>query len=545
MKLEMTNLESLKAFRASTIIEEEVLILSHAPYDLFEQTISAHITQFIGYSPSLEFNAFGDVVMRLIALSKETHKVNVAYVLNWADLVPILEMSSRQSKKTKLINEEELLEKLSKHISILKRANENPNVNLVIHVPDINETYLAMGHAYQKLFINRAYCQLLQSLDENSLIFEFKTGGQNLSNYFKYHIYDDLKSIISIARGISNRFFSADYQLKVIFVDLDNTIWPSNIGDWVELPLISSESNKTFHYLQALLKKLSSSGVLLVAVSKNDEHYVMDKFDKIEMPLSSKDFYSISCSWKPKSQIIRKFLDQINVLPEHCLFLDDNPVELLEVNSVISSLKSIHVSKEISDYDLLINYLQTQLNTSTSTRENEARKIIRPVSEKESDKDYLKELSLSLKVNFIEDLTGRPYELINKTNQFNLNGIRLDSSDLESLKKAFTVDLKDIYGDFGTVGVIVFSELDTKIVVHNFVLSCRAFSRGIEFEMINVVRKYAKEKTICFEYKKTDRNNVLGDLINILTNHAESEFMLIDKLFEKKLNEYNGVLNVS
>jgi predicted enzyme involved in methoxymalonyl-ACP biosynthesis len=95
------------------------------------------------------------------------------------------------------------------------------------------------------------------------------------------------------------------------------------------------------------------------------------------------------------------------------------------------------------------------------------------------------------------------------------------------------------------VGVIVFSELDTKIVVHNFVLSCRAFSRGIEFEMINVVRKYAKEKTICFEYKKTDRNNVLGDLINILTNHAESEFMLIDKLFEKKLNEYNGVLNVS
>ena len=545
MKLQMTNLESLKAFRASIVIEEEVLILSHAPYDVFEQSISAHISQFIGYSPSLKFNAFGDAVMCLIDLCKVTHKINVAYVLNWADLVPILEMSSRQSKKAKVTNEEELLEKLSKHILILRRANENPNVNLVIHVPDINETYLAMGHIYQKSFINRAYCQLLQSLDENSLIFEFKTGGQNLSNYFKYHIYDNLKSIISIARGISNRFFSADYQLKVIFVDLDNTIWPSNIGDWEELPLISSESNKTFHYLQMLLKKLSSSGVLLVAVSKNDEHYVMDKFDKIDMPLSSKDFYSISCSWKPKSQIIGTFLEQINVLPEHCLFLDDNPVELLEVKSVISSLKSIHVSKEISDYDLLATYLQTQLNTSTSTRENEARKIIRPVSEKESDKDYLKELSLSLKVNFIEDLTGRPYELINKTNQFNLNGIRLDSSDLDSLKKAFTVDLKDIYGDFGTVGVIVFSELDTKIVVHNFVLSCRAFSRGIEFEMINVVRKFVKEKTICFEYKKTDRNNVLGDLINILTNRAEPEFMLIDKLFEKKLNEYNGVLNVS
>ena len=544
MKLEMTNLESLQACRDAIAIEEAVLIISHAPYDVFERTISAHISQFIGYSPLLQFNTFGDVVLPLIALAEETNQTKVVYIFNWADLLPVFEMNSRQREEVKETNEGELLEKINEHISILKRAEENSNIKLVVFVPDINETYLAVGHAHEKANINIAYSQLLQGLQENSLTFEFKTGGQNLSHYFKYHVYDDVKSVVSIAQGISRRFYDADYKVKAIFVDLDDTIWPSNIGDWEELPIISSSSNKTFHYFQTLLKKVSSSGVLLVAVSKNDECYVIKKFDQIEMPLSTKDFYSISCSWAPKSEVIGRFIEQINILPEHCLFLDDNPAELLEVNSVLPNLKSIRVSKEMSDFGLLASYLQSQLTTSTSSRENKARKIIRPIAQGRLAKDYLKELSLSLKLHFIDDLAGRPQELINKTNQFNLNGIRLDDFKLKHGERAFTVDLKDIYGDFGTVGVLVFSELDTKIMVHRFVVSCRAFSRGVEFEMLYSVRKAIAEKAIYFAYKKTDRNNVVGGLMNLLTENVDGEFRLNEKLLEKKRKEYKGVLSV-
>lgn len=544
MKLEMTNLQCLQACRDAVEIDEVVQIISHAPYDVFEQTISAHISQFIGYSPSLKFNTFGDVVLPLIALAEETNQINIAYIFNWADLLPVFEMNSRQGDELKELHEGELLEKINEHLLLLKRAHENSNIKLVIFLPDINETYLAMGHANDKAIINIAYSHLLQGIQESSLTFEFKTGGQNLSNYFKYHIYDDVKSTVSIAQGISKKFYTSDYKVKAIFVDLDNTIWPSNIGDWEDLPIISSSSNKTFHYFQMLLKKLSSCGVLLVAVSKNDESYVIKNFDQIEMPLSTKDFYSIKCSWTPKSEVIGRLIKQINILPEHCLFLDDNPAELLEVNSAIPNMKSIHVAKEISQYNLLVLYLQSQLTSSSSIRENEARKIVRPVVKIKSNKDYLKELSLNLKVNFIKDLSGRPLELINKTNQFNLNGIRTDNPNLDDGKKAFTIDLKDIYGDFGTIGVMVFSEHE-KIIIHNFVLSCRAFSRGVEFEMLNVVRNLCKEKSICFEYKKTDRNNVLGDLINQLTKRDNDSFVLVNEFFVKKHNEYKGVLNVT
>ena len=546
MKLQLSNLESIKEFQNLKKIKEEVLILSHAPYDIFEQNISSQISQYIDYSPTLKFNSFGDVSIQLINLVKETNKKKVTYIFNWADLIPLYEMNSRQSNYIRLINNSEINEILKQHISILTQINQNTNIDLFILVPDINETFLAIGHIHETVFINFIYQELLKNLQENSLTFEFKRGGQNINNYYKYHVYDDLQSITSIAMGISKNFYNSDYQVKAIFVDLDETLWPSNIGDWENLPVISSSSNRKFHYFQILLKKLSASGVYIVAVSKNDENYVMDKFDKIEMPLSSSDFYSIKCSWIEKSTVIGKFINRINILSEHCLFLDDNPVELLEVKSKIPKLKSIRVSREILDFNLLNNYLKSQINTSTSKRENEARKINRPsIVQSEKNKDYLKELSLSLKVNFINNLTGRPLELINKTNQFNLNGIRVADTILEKSKKVLTFDLKDIYGDFGTIGVIVFSELDAQVIVNNFVLSCRAFSRGVEFEIINVLRKYIKYKDIYFEYKKTDRNKVIEDLIKLITKKIDNNKYLLDEsLFEKSLEEYKGILNV-
>lgn len=546
MKLKLSNLESIKEFKSIEKINEEVLILSHAPYDIFEHSISSQIFQYIGYSPYLKFNSFGDIDIQLNNLIKEDNKKKVAYIFNWADIFPSYEINGRQRDDKKFLNNLEINKKLKKHISILKQISQNTNINLLILIPDINETFLAIGHVHEAVFINTIYQELLKNLSENSLTFDFKSGGQNLNNYFKYHIYDDFKSVINIAMGIAKNFYNSDYQVKAIFVDLDETLWPLNIGDWEKLPVISSSSNRKFHYFQNLIKNLSANGVYVIAVSKNDEKYVMDKFDKIEMPLSSSDFYSINCSWNAKSIVIGEVINRVNILPEHCLFLDDNPAELLEVKSKIPKLKSIRVCREILDFDLLMSYLKSQLNNSTSKRENEARKINRPsIIQNEQNKDYLKELSLSLKVNFINNLDGRPLELINKTNQFNLNGIRIVNSNLEKQIKAFTVDLKDIYGDFGTIGVIVFSELEDRVIVHNFVLSCRAFSRGVEFEIINALRKFIKHKDIYFEYKKTDRNKVIEELIKFITKEIDNEYLLDENMLEKKLVEYKGVINVS
>ena len=252
------------------------------------------------------------------------------------------------------------------------------------------------------------------------------------------------------------------------------------------------------------------------------------------------DFYSISCSWSPKSDRIKKFIHQINVLPEHCLFLDDNPVELLEVRSEVPNLRSILFSKNISDFTLLLSYLQSQLTSRSSCRENKARRIRRPTVSSSTSKGYLRELKLTVELRHIQNLQGRPQELINKTNQFNLNGIRRNVFELNEVERAFVADLRDIHGDFGTVGVLVFAEHAERITVTSFVLSCRAFSRGVELAMLNFLRQSFPEQKIKFEYEMTDRNKVISELISSITC-GDSE--LDEGVLEEKFIEYEGVIS--
>lgn len=541
MQLEMSNVESLNVLQNCKRTNEIVHIISHAPFDLFEQTISAHLVQFIGYAPTLMFNTFGDVSLPLISFAEMNEPTKLVYIFNWADVSPNFEMNSRGHQVTEIISKEDIIEKINKHFMIIENVRNNSQINLVLFIPDINETYFALGHILERNQINEIYCHLLHALNSGSIIFEFKLGKQNFSNYFKYRIYDDTKNIVGITQSIAKNLFPHDYKLKVIFVDLDETVWPSNIGDWEKLPEISETSNKTFHYFQILLKKLSANGILLVAISKNDEHYVLKNFDRIVMPLRMEDFYSISCSWLPKSERIKNFINKINVLPEHCLFLDDNPVELLEVSSEVPNLRSILFSRNISDFTVLLSYLQSQLTSRSSVRENKARRIRRPTVSGTASKGYLRELELTIELRSIPNLHGRPQELINKTNQFNLNGIRRSVFELGEVERAFVADLKDIHGDFGTVGVLVFSEHSERITVTSFVLSCRAFSRGVELAMLNFLRQSFSEKKINFDYEMTDRNKVIGELISHITC-GDNE--LDDSVLDERFKEYQGVISV-
>ena len=75
----------------------------------------------------------------------------------------------------------------------------------------------------------------------------------------------------------------------------------------------------------------------------------------------------------------------------------------------------------------------------------------------------------------------RPFQLINKTNQFNLNGIRLSETNfLKILKnngKLYSGFYKDKTGDFGEIITIL---IDKNERVRSFVMSCRVFQRKIE-----------------------------------------------------------------
>ncbi len=93
--------------------------------------------------------------------------------------------------------------------------------------------------------------------------------------------------------------------------------------------------------------------------------------------------------------------------------------------------------------------------------------------------DYLK--SLKMKVTMLDrssDNSQRAIQLINKTNQFNLNGIRRDENEISKIisggGKLYTAHLADRNGEHGEVVSILIDSTNTTI---SFVMSCKSFKR--------------------------------------------------------------------
>ena len=79
----------------------------------------------------------------------------------------------------------------------------------------------------------------------------------------------------------------------------------------------------------------------------------------------------------------------------------------------------------------------------------------------------------------------RAIQLIDKTNQFNVSGIRSNNIDLGKRSPNQTVlfSLEDKFGSYGRVGIISFSSGNENII-DVFNVSCRALNRNLEFFML-------------------------------------------------------------
>ncbi len=60
--------------------------------------------------------------------------------------------------------------------------------------------------------------------------------------------------------------------------------------------------------------------------------------------------------------------------------------------------------------------------------------------------------------------------------------------------ECWTVRVRDVFGDYGLVGAIVFEPVKDSLRVDTFLLSCRALGRGVEDRMIGDLKRWALER---------------------------------------------------
>ena len=113
---------------------------------------------------------------------------------------------------------------------------------------------------------------------------------------------------------------------------------------------------------------------------------------------------------------------------------------------------------------------------------------------------------------------NRALQLINKTNQFNLNGVRLIYEDISSVLnnggRLFTATLDDQSGSHGEIIACLINRNGRMI---SFVMSCRVFQRRVEYAFLYQLLNRWQGPLLSFEFAVTERNEPIR---NFFTNSA-------------------------
>jgi FkbH-like protein len=248
--------------------------------------------------------------------------------------------------------------------------------------------------------------------------------------------------------------------------------------------------------------------------------------------------YPLEVHWSRKSESAQRILKTWNIGPEAVVFIDDSPMEVAEVKAAFPEMECIVFPS--SDYQAiwdLLKHMRDLFGKSVISEEDS----IRLKSIREADglrefrdgaggslDDFLQSADASIQFAFGKPAAdNRAFELINKTNQFNLNGKRLT----EAAWKAYLNDpaafvmsasYEDKFGPLGKIAVLTGRIQGKALRIESWVMSCRAFSRRIEHQTLKQLFEKFDAKEISFDYQATPRNGPLQEFFAQLLGAAPS-----------------------
>ena len=329
------------------------------------------------------------------------------------------------------------------------------------------------------------------------------------------------------ARRAVDLIYPPEPRRKALVVDLDGTLWHGVIGeDGPERIAYGPEGlGFPFHVFQKFLVKLKHQGVLIAFCTKNNPEDVLSVFDRLGMPLSLGDFAAYRCNWESKTDNLRAIAGELNIGLDAVVCVDDNPAELAEIASTLPQVRGFGTPRTGPDWLQLFEALQRCFATWRGGDEDRARTAsfaaersrttalsASAVSVEPGSLTHLRGFDLELTVR--QDAFGDPrsLELINKTNQFRLTGERWSAA--EWLRKQETpgsvclsARLRDRFGDFGTILVLVGTiGPDRCAELQEFVLSCRAFGRGVEAAALEYLCRSAGVACVSGRFIDTGKN---------------------------------------
>jgi FkbH-like protein len=333
---------------------------------------------------------------------------------------------------------------------------------------------------------------------------------------------------------------------KGLITDLDDTLWAGILGDTgIQGVTWNLDGKAQIHGLyQRLLASLGSAGVLIGVASKNDPALVQEIFaERSDLLLSAEDVFPMESNWGPKSESVKLILRDWNIGPGDVVFIDDSPMEVAEVQAAFPEMECIvFPKKSYPELWTLLRRLRETFAKSSVLDEDKLRLDslragveFREQSGNSSAPDQLLRHA-EAEISFSRDKRPDPraFELINKTNQFNINGVRLTEAEWNALLAdpgSFVLKLgyRDRFGPLGSIAVIAGRCYNRDVRIENWVMSCRAFSRRIEHQTLKLLFDSFPVDELLLAYTATPRNGPTREFLESYRSPLEEGTLRITR----------------
>lgn len=322
---------------------------------------------------------------------------------------------------------------------------------------------------------------------------------------------------------------------KGLITDLDGTLWAGVVGeDGPEALAWDLDSGGQRHGLyQQFLGSLVSAGVLVGVVSRNDPVLAARALARSDLAITADVLFPIRTGWGAKSELIAAVIDTWNVSADAVVFVDDSPLEIGEAVAVLPGVHGVRFPQDDAGLLPFLGELRALFGKRTATPEDRLRltssrhadayrTAVAQADAADRQDEFLSHVGATIDVAFGEQPLKRALDLLNKTNQFNLNGRRYSEPALlralrDHGRQLATIAYEDRFGPLGTIAALLIERRADTLVVESWAMSCRALARRIEDHTLHELFSRFDVASITLDFAETERNAPMREFLEAVT----------------------------
>ena len=296
---------------------------------------------------------------------------------------------------------------------------------------------------------------------------------------------------------------------KCVVLDLDNTLWGGIVGEDGPhgIRLGDTSPGSEFREFQQFLLSLTRKGILLAVNSKNNEADAMEVIRSHgAMVLREESFSAVRINWDSKPSNMLSLAAELNIGLDSFVFIDDNEKERALMRQAHPQILTPELPKDPSRYRETLEMLpELQVLTVTDEDRSRTRQYVERRQREQlrltaqTPEGYLASLEIAAAIEMASERTlPRVHQLFQRTNQFNLTGLRYEPGVLATRAvdqgwRIYTAQVSDRFGDHGLVATAVVRADGDEWNIENFVMSCRVIGYGVEDALLARVARDARE----------------------------------------------------